>query len=242
MSGTVLVVILGIIVIGIGAYAGYRNQKREDARTAQLFQWATNQKWQFAPADDNWCVRWQGAPFGEGDHRRARNVIEGVSTHGTPFAAFDYSYQTHSTDGEGHRSTTTHRYSVCSLRLPAYLPRLQVTTENLFTRLGNALGATDIELESEDFNRAFRVHCDDAKFASDVLSARTMQLLLSRPHLCWRVEGLDIVCWYDGEQSPSSVIAAVATLGDVVAGIPQFVWHDHGYDAGTPAPGGGGSP
>src|SRR5882724_5009012 len=100
MSGEVLVVILGIIVVGIAAYAGYRNQKREDARRQTLFSWASNNKWQFTVEDDNWCVRWQGAPFGEGDHRRAFNVIEGVSTHGTPFAAFDYSYQTHSTDGE----------------------------------------------------------------------------------------------------------------------------------------------
>ena len=238
--GIALFFVVIVILIAVVGYLAYQNQKRENARRQMLFAWATNNKWKFDVEDDEWCFRWKGAPFGEGDHRRARNVVAGTSTSGTPFSAFDYSYQTHQTDGQGHQTTTTHRYSVCSLRLPTYLPRLQVTTENFFTRIENAFGATDIELESEDFNRAFRVHCDDAKFASDVLSARTMQMLLTRPHYSWRIDGLDVVCWYGGEQSPSSIIAAVATLNDIVAGIPQFVWHDYGYGAGAP-PGGGGS-
>jgi hypothetical protein len=189
------------------------------------------------PRDDGWCTRWQGPPFGEGDHRQARNVISGQWKSAT-FVAFDYSYQTHSGDGRGGRTTTTHRCGVVSVGLPTYLPQLQVTPENLLTRLGNVLGLDDIELESEDFNRAFRVEARDRKFACDVLPARTMQMLLNRPHFSWRIEGTDIICWQDGEQHPASVTAAVSTMLDVVAAIPAFVWHDHGYDAGSTAIGG----
>ena len=232
--GAFLIFLLVAVLIGVGIYFNY---KREQKRKALLAQWAAANKWTLYDEDDQWCSRWQGNPFGEGDHRRARNVLTGTWK-GKPFVSFDYSYETHSSNGKGGTTTQTHRYAVTAVTLPAYLPRLQVTPETLLTRFGNAVGLADIELESEDFNRAFRVHANDPKFASDVLTARTMQLLLSRPHLSWRIEGTDILCWQAGEQEPVAVNAAVATMLDVVAGIPSFVWHDHGYDAGSTAVGG----
>jgi hypothetical protein len=187
--------------------------------------WSTNSGFTYAVEDDTWCDRWRTTPFGDGDHRKARNVITGT-TASRPFAAFDYSYQTHSSNGKGGQSTTTHRYVVTSLQLPTYLPQLQVTPETFMTRLGNALGLDDIELESEDFNRHFRVHSRDRKFACDVLTPRTMQLLLAHPGLCWRIDGSDIVAWQDGRVSPAVVLAATSQLGHIVDGIPAFVWHD----------------
>jgi hypothetical protein len=222
------------VVVVIGAYMHW---KREQKRRALLAEWAAANRWTLVDADDQWCSRWQGNPFGEGDHRRARNVLSGAWK-GKSFVSFDYSYQTHSSNGKGGSSTQTHRYAVSAVALPTYLPRLEVTTETLLTRFGNAVGLCDIELESEDFNRAFRVHANDPKFASDVLTARTMQLLLGRPHVSWRIEGSDIVSWQAGEQEPAAVNAAVETMLAVVAGIPSFVWHDHGFDAGSTAVGG----
>jgi hypothetical protein len=232
--GVWLVLIVGlVVVIAVGYYQWQREQKRKE----ELLTWAVSNNWTISAADDSLCQRWTGDPFGEGDHRHVRNVINGTWKT-TPFVSFDYSYQTHSSDGRGGRSTTTHHYAVTALNLPAWLPTLQVTPENLLTRLGNAVGITDIELESEDFNRAFRVHASDPKLASDVLTPRSMQLLLSRPHFSWRIEGADILCWQEGEQHPADVTAVVCTLLDVVNGIPSFVWHDHGSDAGSATVGG----
>jgi hypothetical protein len=229
---------LVLLVVGaaLGVY-GYIHYQNEQKRKATLVNWALKNNWDIAPEDDSQCVRWGGPPFNEGDHRRARNVLSG-KWRGRDFVSFDYSYQTHSSNGRGGRNTETHRYAVSALGLPTLLPRLQVTPENALTRLGNALGHTDIELESEDFNRAFRVSANDPKFASDVLTPRTMQLLLSRPHFSWRIEGADILCWQAGEQQPMAVNTAVNTLVDVIDGIPSFVWHDHGYDAGSATVGG----
>jgi hypothetical protein len=220
----------------MGAFA-YLNYKREQARRSLLLQWATSNQWQFTASDDSWCDRWQGEPFGEGDHRRAVNVVTG-QWKDRPFSSFDYSYQTHSSDGKGNRTTTTHRYAVTALHLPAYLPRLQVGPESLLSRVGHAFGMSDIELESEDFNRAFRVTATDPKFASDVLAPRTMQMLMSHPGLSWRIEGVDVICWQGGEQRPADVMEALATMAAIVDGIPSFVWHDHGNDAGSSALGG----
>jgi Protein of unknown function (DUF3137) len=211
--------------IPVAGYAAYRNYQANQQRKELLFTWANNSGYQYAVEDDSMCERWNGDPFDEGDHRRAQNVITGTAK--APFSAFDYSYQTHTSDGRGGRTTTTHHYYVTALQLPGFLPTLQVTPENVLTRMGHALGLDDIDLESEDFNRKFRVHASDRKFASDCLTPRTMQALLARPAACWRINGTDILTWTEGRMSPSSVLEDLSTLQLVIDGIPSFVWKDH---------------
>lgn len=222
--GALPLVLVAVVVVAL-AYFGYLSWQQEQKRRELLMTWAMNSGFTYAAEDDSWCARWNATPFGDGDHRRARNVITG-NYKDRPFVTFDYSYETHSSNGKGGQTTTTHRYVVTSLQLPTYLPQLQVTPENLLTRFGNALGLDDIELESEDFNRKFRVHARDRKFACDVLTPRTMQMLLSRPASSWRIDGTDILTWHDGKLSPTVCLAAAAQLQDIVDGIPSFVWHD----------------
>lgn len=229
--GALLFVVVALCLVAL-AYFGYRSWQQEQQRRELLMTWATNSGFTYTVEDDSWCDRWHATPFGDGDHRKAKNVVTGTHKD-RPFAAFDYSYQTHSSNGKGGQTTTTHHYVVTSLQLPTYLPRLQVTPENLMTRLGNAFGLDDIELESEDFNRRFRVHSPDRKFACDVLSPRTMQMLLSRPALSWRIDGTDILGWQEGKLSPSLCLATTSQLQDIVDGIPSFVWHDR--EIGGPA-------
>jgi hypothetical protein len=116
---------------------------------------------------------------------------------------------------------------VASLQLSSYLPVLQITPENMLTRIGHSLGLDDIDLESEDFNRRFRVHANDRKFASDVLTPRTMQALLARPSASWRITGSDIVTWSQSRLTPLGILQALSLLQLVVDGIPSFVWKDH---------------
>jgi hypothetical protein len=162
-----------------------------------------------------------------------------------PFVAFDYSYVTTTTDANGRTNRTTHHDGVVALALPAYLPTLQVTGESMFRRMAQVVGlGQDIELESEDFNRAFTVTSRDPKFATDVLTPRTMEMLLSAPHLAWRIEGTDILTWESGSFTTVEVLQRLDHLSKVVAGVPSFVWHDHGYDPQQPVEdaGGGGTP
>ena len=221
-----LLPVLLIVGVPLAGYLAYRSWKQEQQRRAMVLQWATNSGFGYAVEDESWCNRWNAAPFGEGSDRRARNVVTGLSS-GRSFATFDYSYETQSTDAQGRTTTTTHRYLVTTVQLPAYLPRLQVTPENVLTRIGNALGLDDIELESEDFNRRFRVSSNDRKFACDVLTPTTMELLLARSAPSWRIDGPDLVAWEDGRVTPARVLATLDVMGSIVTGIPTFVWHDH---------------
>lgn len=215
--------IVAVVVIVLGVVAEQRRRER-------LMRDCLARGWTYAAADPALVDRWSGEPFGQGDSRQARNVITGIA-HGHPFTAFDYSYETHSTDSKGHRSTTTHRFAVCALGLPAPLPAMEVLPESVLSRVAGAVGlGQDLELESEDFNRRFRVRAGDPKFACDVLHPRTMEYLVAADPPAWRIDGADMLAWSSGRIATMGVLAATSMLVRVADGIPPFVWKDRGYD------------
>jgi hypothetical protein len=225
------VVVLGVLLaVSVGVWTYLRDQKRRQV----LQQFALAKGWRYVAEDDSLAVRWSDTPFGQGDRRRARNVLMGLER-GRPMVAFDYSYETESTDSQGRRSRTTHRYSVVAVALPVPLPRLQVTPEGVLRRAAEAIGiGAGVELESEDFNRRFTVTARNPKFASDVLTPRTMEALLAAPPTAWRIEGSDMLSWDSGTLTPVDVLARLSTMLRVVEGIPSFVWKDNGFDPAPP--------
>jgi hypothetical protein len=223
-------ILFGVIAVGV-LVGGYLLDKK---RRERLMKFALMRGWTYVGEDPSLVDRWPGEPFGKGDHRRARNVLTGTES-GRPFTAFDYSYQTHSTDSKGHRSTTTHRWTVCVVPMPAWLGPVQVVPENLLHRMADAVGLlTDIELESEAFNRKYRVSASSAKLASDILTPRTMEYLIAMDAEGWRTCGTDLVSFGQGRLDPAEVVRTAAVLGRVQDGIPGFVWTDAGVpDAGV---------
>jgi hypothetical protein len=219
---------IGVVVVLVGGYL--LDRKRRD----RIMAFCVARGWRYLAEDLSVVGQYSGEPFGQGDRRRARNVIRGNEC-GRDFLAFDYSYQTESTDSKGQRSTTTHHFAVCAVTLPAYLPTLEVSPTGAFRKLADAVGLTsDIDLESEDFNRAFKVRGEDRKFATDVLSPRTMQYLLTAPAAAWRIQGNGMLRWKSGRLDPADIVVATSVLDRVADGIPAFVWKDHqdqqGYD------------
>ena len=174
----ILLLPLGIVLVAVVAYLGYRAEQK---RRALLQAFALSNGWTYVDRDDSWCDRFPGDPFGEGDNRKAGNVLQG--RHGKhDMVAFEYRYKTHTTNSKGHRSTTTYRFAVCAVS-PACAAARAPADARVGASAGSAgrLGFGDVELESEDFNRRYRVAARDPKFAYDVLHPRTMEALLSRP-------------------------------------------------------------
>lgn len=226
MDPTVLLVLLGVGAVVIAVVGYVLEQKRRE----RLMEYALKRGWQYTGEVPGLVDRWPGEPFGRGDNRRARNVLSGTEG-GRPFTAFDYSYDTHSTDSKGNRRTTTHRWTVVAVPMQAYLGRVEVQPESVVDRMAGAVGLVqDIALESEAFNRAFRVSASDPKLASDVLTPRTMEYLLAARPEAFRTNGSDLVSWAQGKLDPVEVIKTCAVLNRVHAGIPSFVWKDHGGD------------
>jgi hypothetical protein len=225
MQVTAALFFAGVIALGIGiVYLSYvRAKQRREAFAA----FAASQGWSYAPVDQALTGQWRGEPFGSGDNRRAVNALRG-NFQGRPVVAFDYSYQTHTTDSEGRRQTTTHKYGVVAMELPGALPHLQVEHEGIFGGvLANAIGFRDIQFESEQFNRAFRVKAADDRFGHAVVTPRMMELLLARGEIPWRIEGNTLVGWSGGSHDPNQILSRLDLLKQVTDLVPGYVWRDY---------------
>jgi hypothetical protein len=228
-----VVAILGLFVLmAVLAY------KREQKRIATLLGLCRSKGWQFSKIDPfGLAQRWPGEPFESGYARTAENVITGeFQAH--PIVAFDYSYKEDSTDSKGNRTTSTYHFAIVAMGMPCALPGLHVGPEGLLSRLGQALGMQDIELESEDFNRTFRVRCPDPKFATDILTPRNMEMLLASGKCEFRFVGSDILWIRGGVMDPVEVDRATHVMAALIGGVPSFVWRDYGLERPvTPSPG-----
>ena len=229
-----LLAVVGVVVAGGVAVVGYLLDKK---RRERLMQYALMRGWSYRAEDPSLVERWQGEPFGRGDHQQARNVLTGTES-GRPFTAFDYSFQTHSTDSKGNRSTTTHHWTVCAVPMPGWLGVVQVVPESVLDRMAGAVGLVqDIDLESEDFNRRYRVTAGNPKLASDLLPPRTMEYLLTVDVGGWRTCGGDLVAFRQGRLDPLELVKTAAVLDRVLDGVPTFVWKDAGAPGTEYSPG-----
>ncbi|QTE29623.1 hypothetical protein [Pengzhenrongella sicca] len=226
MDGVALLVgVVFVALIAAAVAAIVISGRRQKAR---LLAWTAQTGWSLRASAPELTERWTGEPFGIGSGRRATNVLTGT-WQGRPAMAMQYMYTTRS-----GKQTTRHIREVVVLTLPAFLPTLELRPEDLGTRLVKAFGGQDIEFESEDFNRAWRVTSRSPKFAHDVVHPQLMERLL-RPgaEANLRIEGLDILTWRTGRLDVDRLATRLGLLGAVVGTIPRFVWLDHGYDPMT---------
>lgn len=219
---------VGACLVLLFAVFGYLAAKR---RREQLASFAASKGWTWTREDARWTTRFDGHPFGTGDNRRACNIITGTYD-ARRFEAFDYSYTTTSTstDAQGHTTThtETHSFSVVALEVGVTLPRLEVAPEHWLGRMVGRLTNRDIELESEDFNRAFTVTCPDRKFASDVLHPQMMEFLLGHRDLGWRFQDGALLVVRGGSHSPAEVEAKLGITDGILDRVPEFVWREVG--------------
>ncbi len=166
----VAAVVLGLVLVGFSAWYQYATRQ---ARIRAVASVAQGIGFSFSYRDADHIV---DLPFGlftkRGDKRRVELVISGTHD-GVPIRMFDYWYVVQS-----GRSRTYHRFTCAVATIPAACPRLRLGHENVLTRLGDDIGLGDVQLEFDDFNRRFRVKCDDQKFAFSLLDGGMMQWLL----------------------------------------------------------------
>ncbi|HEY8455925.1 MAG TPA: hypothetical protein VIL34_10040 [Actinopolymorphaceae bacterium] len=227
--------IVPVLVLVVGGLLWYFQWKAKQARMQEMQQLAARHGWTWTEVDDSY-VRDGGKPFGVGKSRRARNVLRGTYR-GREIVAYDYEYKTESGSGD-NRSTQTHKYAIWMVRLPAALPELEVRPEGIFGgRVAAALGFGDLEVESEDFNRTYRVTCDDKRFGTAVIHPRMMELLLSAASreepVSWRIEGELLVSWREDHATPAEIVARLDLLAAIVDLVPSFVWKDYGKAVST---------
>jgi hypothetical protein len=169
-----------VVIVAFGGFAYLVRVRARQARVRAVGALALRVGFTFSDTDVDHIVDMPFALFSKGGGRQVELVISGVHD-GVPMRIFDYWYYDESS-GRGGRSRTYHRFTCALATIPAACPRLRLGHEDLLTRLGDHLGLGDVELEYDDFNRRFRVKCDDQKFAFSLLDGKMMQWLLGADH------------------------------------------------------------
>lgn len=216
-------IIVGVIaVIAVVAVLSYLSaQKRRQA----LMDLAARLGLRFEPQKD-----WDSAKryaflnkLREGSNRYVFNKLSG-RYQAQDVTAFDYHYETHSTDSKGHRQTHHHYFSCFLLHLPRSFPELVIGREGLFSKIAQALGFDDIDFESHEFSRKFCVRSSNKKFAYDVCNARMMEYLLAHDDLTLEIDQDVLALTFDSRLDLARFESNLTRLVTLRALMPDYLF------------------
>jgi hypothetical protein len=223
-----LIVPGGLVALAGMAYAIYRLKRRRREALAEM---ATQLSLSFSAWDQR-ALR--DLPL-ELQHRGESRLIENVlwgTWQGVEMWAFDYSYQAESSRPPA-RNRPSARLSCAITEIEAACSPLRIERERLETLLSGRLGGDDVDFESEEFNRSFRIVCGDRKFAYDLIDARMMSWLLSTPDGFEFEVGGKWLLTYTSRVRPTELVPLLGMAKLFQEHVPQVVSSVYGLrDAG----------
>ena len=216
----VLFLCFGILVAALAIYGWYAAKRRREALEA----WAASCGLSFSPAHEYGLdARYpEFDNLRKGDQRYAYNTMRGAWQK-RPFYAFDYHYETHSTDSKGRRQTQHHNFSVVILDSDIPLQPLLIRPEGLFDKLAEFFGFEDINFESAKFSRKFFVKAPNKKWAYDVIHPRCMEFLLSMPQFTLQFAPRYVMACRDTALRAEEFAQAADVVAGILERLPEYV-------------------
>ena len=153
-----------------------------------------------------------------GSNRYAYNILSG-NYQGHDVMMFDYHYQVNS-----GKNTHHYNFSFFILGLPATFPELVIDKEGFFSKVAQALGYDDIDFESHEFSRKFRVRSPNKKFAYDVCNGQMIEYLLSNSDLGIEIEGEVMAISFNSRLSPEYIEPNLNRLIRVRSLMPEYLF------------------
>ena len=161
--------------------------------------------------------------FDKGDNRYATNILSGTYRQ-NQVLAFDYHYETQSTDEKGHTQTHDHWFSFLILTLPALFPDLTIRREGFFTKIAEVFGYEAIKFESAEFSKTFCVRSSDKKFAYDVCNANMIEYLLANDDLSVEIENQVIALAFNTRISVEEIEKDLQRLVEIRTRLPEYLF------------------
>jgi hypothetical protein len=214
-------VLVIILIVGVVVTLMVFSYLQAEQRKKDLAAWATSRGLCFCPTDDSGMEnRFPGFQCLQyGSSRYAYNISEGMIGQ-RPVHAFDYHYETESTDSDGKTTTTSHAFSavVVSTNLP--LKPLAIRSEGFFDRVAAFLGFEDIDFESTEFSRQFHVTSPDRRWAYDVLPQSTLEFLLDSPRFLIELCDCQLIAYREQTFKPADFDAALQVIEGILERLP----------------------
>ena len=155
--------------------------------------------------------------FSRGHGRFAQNTISG-EWRGRRVKLMDYQYTT----GSG-KNRQTHKVGVVVIAADHPVIPLSIRRENPFDKVGEFLGADDIDFESAEFSRKFYVKSSDRKWAYDVIHQRTMDRLMRDDFQDLAFGFQELAVHRRGRFDPAGYEKALDLGCDVLDLVPDYV-------------------
>ena len=228
------------LVVVAGAVLAWRAR----ARAGRLRTWARATGWVWWGADDQSLAQMcHHAPFVGGPQKISeamrgtyggRDAVSFVTTIGGQ----DTTQLVTQLAGLGGTSFGTRRdeqqvrIHVVAVHLPMWLPTVDVVPETFGVKLEKAAGAQDLQFESDQFNRAYRVQARDERAAYALIQPVLMERLLRQDALsvAWRTDGSWVVSWQYGTTDLDSLARRLGVISAVAGSIRPHVWQQYGVD------------
>ncbi|MGI8760751.1 MAG: hypothetical protein ACR2LF_05570 [Jatrophihabitantaceae bacterium] len=167
--------------------------------------------------------KWRGYPFGQGNWRRARNIVTGQIS-GRAMTAFEYHFVTYSDDETGgYERDALHRFLICVLDLSAAAPALSAVRTDWLEFNPDAVVGSTIDVDDEAFRTHFTVFGDDADFAHVVLTPeRAARCMEPRARTEWRFDGDELVMWAKGGRVGEQVKAILDVISPLALAAESY--------------------
>ena len=184
-------------IIALAAFLIYFSWQRAKKRREDFFKLSVRLGLTYAIKDPFDTPSLPFHLFGQGERRTAENMLYG-DVGDMRVRLFDYSYVIRHHNADGPDTTTTHRFSCALAEVDAMCAHLVIDHETFLSRLASHVGVHDIEFESEEFNRAFKIKSDDRRFAFAFIDGQMMTWLMDEGGVArYEVNGPLALCYVD---------------------------------------------
>ncbi|MEX1229131.1 MAG: hypothetical protein WEB58_02750 [Planctomycetaceae bacterium] len=217
----IIIIIVVVVLLLVGGIFSHQQAKK---RWEELSAWAASRGLVFHPDkdrgfDDDFS---EFSHLRQGSSRYAYNIIEGRYNNFT-FTAFDYHYETHSTDSKGRRQTHHHYFTAAIVEAGLPLKPLFIRSEGFFDKVTEFFGFDDIDFELAEFSREFHVKSPDRRWAFDVLHQESMEFLLASPRFTLDMQHGRVMAYRAGTFSIDEYEQALDVVIGLIERLPSSV-------------------
>ncbi len=200
---------VGLLTLAV--VVGITGVRRERERTAGLAAWARANGWGFLTRPGtNWPQRLPG------HHRRGVTLALTGVVNERVVSVGEYHYTESHTTGSSSTSTT-HRYVVVGLRLPAAYPPIAVAPRGGLSRLGRTLfGDGRASTGNAAFDERFRIATADPALVPALIGPALLGAHLAEQVPPWSIVGDELLTYFPGTlRDPAAIPGYAAWLGQV---------------------------
>ena len=217
---TVVALAALVVVAASGSIGAYlRARRASDIATV-----AARAGLQYADVDPFDCTRVTFHAFARGDGRGAEHVMWRDADDGHVYRSFDFWWFDEHHDQYGRTNRSYHRYSGAMALVGSAWPDISIVRAGVVSKLVDAVAGDELSFESEEFNRTFEVRCADRRFATALLDAQLLELLLStKGELNFEIKGRWLLVW-TSPVAPKLLPGLLHVAERFVAAIPKVVW------------------